>query len=48
MTPQDNKSIVREFYDQWNSGTIDFERLVHTDVTNHQPDRDPEVGLDKF
>jgi predicted ester cyclase len=22
--------------------------LVHVDVTNHQPDRDPEVGLDKF
>jgi predicted ester cyclase len=39
---------VQEFYDQWNSGAIDFERLVHPDVTNHQPDRDPEVGLDKF
>jgi predicted ester cyclase len=48
MIPQDNKSIVREFYDQWNSGTIDFEQLVHADVTNHQPDRDPETGLDKF
>jgi predicted ester cyclase len=22
--------------------------LVHPDVANHQPDRDPEVGLDKF
>ncbi len=48
MAPPDNKSIVREFYDQWTSGTIDFERLVHVDVTNHQPDRDPETGLDKF
>jgi predicted ester cyclase len=48
VTPQDNKSIVREFYDQWNSGAIDFERLVHPDVTNHQPDRDPETGLDTF
>ena len=48
MGPEGNKSIVQEFYDQWNSGDIDFERLVHPDVANHQPDRDPEVGLDKF
>ena len=48
MNPQENKSIVQEFYDQWNSGAIDFESLVHPDVTNHQPDRDPETGLDKF
>jgi predicted ester cyclase len=48
MTPQENKSVVQEFYDQWNSGAIDVERLVHPNVTNHQPDRDPEVGLDKF
>jgi predicted ester cyclase len=44
----ENKSVVQEFYDQWNSGGIDFDRLVHVDVTNHQPDRDPETGLDKF
>ena len=48
MSAQENKSIVQQFYDQWNSGAIDFERLVHPDVTNHQPDRDPEVGLAKF
>jgi predicted ester cyclase len=48
MGPQESKSVVQEFYDQWNSGAIDFERLVHPDVTNHQPDRDPETGLDKF
>ena len=48
MTPRDNKSIVQEAYDQWNSGAIDFERLVHADVINHQPDREPERGLDKF
>jgi predicted ester cyclase len=48
MSPQENKAIVQEFYDQWNSGAIDFERLVHPDVTNHQPDRDPEIGLDNF
>jgi predicted ester cyclase len=48
VSPQENKSIVQEFYDQWNSGAIDFDRLVHPDVTNHQPDRNPETGLDKF
>jgi predicted ester cyclase len=48
MSPQENKSIVQEFYDQWNSRAIDFERLVHPDITNHQPDRDPETGLEKF
>jgi predicted ester cyclase len=48
MSPQENKAIVQEFYDQWNSGAIDFERLVHPDVTNHQPDRNPEIGLDNF
>jgi predicted ester cyclase len=48
MSPQENKAIVQEFYDQWNSGAIDFERLVHPDVTNHQPDRNPETGLDNF
>jgi predicted ester cyclase len=48
MSGQENKAIVQEFYDQWNSGAIDFERLVHPDVTNHQPDRNPETGLDKF
>ena len=48
MSPQENKAIVQEFYDQWNSGAIDFERLVHPDITNHQPDRNPETGLDKF
>jgi steroid delta-isomerase-like uncharacterized protein len=44
----ENKSVVQEFYDQWNSGGIDFDRLVHEDVTNHQPDREPETGLDTF
>jgi predicted ester cyclase len=48
MTPQENKSIVRDFYEQWNSGAIDFERLVHAEVTNHQPDSDPETGFDTF
>jgi predicted ester cyclase len=45
---QANKAIVQEFYDQWSSGAIDFERLVHPDVTNHQPDRDSETGIEKF
>ena len=48
MTASDNKSVVQEFYDQWNSGAIDFDRLVREDITNHQPDRDPDTGLDKF
>ena len=48
MKPEVNKAIVQEFYDQWNSGAIDFERLVHPDVTNHQPGSDPETGIDKF
>jgi predicted ester cyclase len=48
MGLQANKAIVQEFYDQWNSGAIDFERLVDPDVANHQPDRDSETGLEKF
>jgi predicted ester cyclase len=31
-----------------NSGAIDFERIVRVDVTNHQPGREPERGLDNF
>jgi predicted ester cyclase len=48
MGAEDNKSIVQEFYDQWNAGAIDFERLVDPKVTNHQPGRNPETGLDNF
>jgi hypothetical protein len=48
MGPQGNNAVVQECYDQWNSGGIGFERLVHPDVANHQPDRNPETGLDKF
>jgi predicted ester cyclase len=48
MSAEANKAVVQEFYDQWNLGTIDFDRLVHPAIANHQPDRDPEVGLDKF
>jgi predicted ester cyclase len=48
VTAPDNKTIIQDFYDGWNAGAIDFERLVHPDVTNHQPDRDPETGLDEF
>ena len=43
-----NKAIVQQFYDEWNTGAIDYDRLVHPDVVNHQPDRDPEKGLDMF
>ncbi len=48
MSSQENKLVVQEFYDQWNSGAINFERLVLPDVTNHQPGREPERGLDDF
>jgi predicted ester cyclase len=48
MGPQRNKAVVQEFYDQWDSGAIDFERLVDPDVANHQPERDPEIGVDRF
>jgi predicted ester cyclase len=48
MTLEENKAIVQRFYDGWNAGAIDFERLFRPDVTNHQPDREPEVGLDQF
>jgi predicted ester cyclase len=48
MTPDENKAVIQEFYDQWTAGAIDFDRLVQTDVTNHQPDREPEHGLDVF
>jgi predicted ester cyclase len=48
MTPGENESLVQEFYDQWNSGVIDFDRLVHADIANHQPEREPEMGRDAF
>ena len=48
MTAEENKAVVQQFYDEWNAGAIDFDRLVHRDVTNHQPDRDPDTGLEKF
>ena len=41
MNPSESKSVVQEFYDQWNSGAIDFDRVVREEVTNHQPDREP-------
>ena len=43
-----NGSVVQAFYDQWNSGAIDFDQLVREDVTNHQPETDPEEGLQRF
>jgi predicted ester cyclase len=48
MGPEANKSVVQEFYDQWSSGAIDFARLIHPEVANHQPDKEPEIGLEKF
>ena len=48
MSALENTPLVQEFYEQWNSGAIDFERLVHADIANHQPGREPEVGRDAF
>ena len=48
MTPDENKAVIQGFYDQWTAGAIDFDRLVHANVTNHQPDCEPEHGLDVF
>ncbi|MBA3376220.1 MAG: ester cyclase [Actinobacteria bacterium] len=48
MTADENKSAVQEFYDQWNSGIIDFERLVDENMKDHQPDREPGTGRDQF
>jgi predicted ester cyclase len=48
MTAEHAASVVLEFYEQWNAGAIDFERLVHPDIANHQPERGPEVGREAF
>jgi predicted ester cyclase len=48
MTPEENKRVVQEFYDQWSAGAIDFARLVDAAVVNHQPDQEPEAGLENF
>jgi predicted ester cyclase len=48
VTQLETELVVQEFYDQWNSGAIDFDRLVHPEITNHQPEREPEVGRDAF
>ena len=48
MTPPENEFLVQEFYDQWNSGTIDFDRFVHSEIANHQPEREPEIGREAF
>jgi predicted ester cyclase len=47
VTPDQNKAVVQLFYDQWTAGAIDFDRLVHPNITNHQPDSD-ETGLAAF
>ena len=48
MTVGESTFVVEEFYDQWNSGAIDFERLVHPRIANHQPEREAEVGREAF
>jgi predicted ester cyclase len=48
MTSNETTSVVEEFYEQWNSGAIDFERLVHAKIANHQPEQEAEVGSEAF
>jgi predicted ester cyclase len=48
MAVAENKSVVQEFYDQWTAGSIDFDRLVHPEVANHQPQSEPDVGRERF
>src|SRR3954452_25526089 len=43
-----NESVVRQFYEQWNSGDIDFADLVAEDMVNHQPEAKPERGRRRF
>jgi len=43
-----NEAVVQAFYDQWSAGDVDFDGLFHADVTNHQPDREPETGIESF
>jgi steroid delta-isomerase-like uncharacterized protein len=40
--------VVRQFYDSWNRGDIDFATLVADDIVNHQPEVEPEHGPDAF
>lgn len=48
MSPLEIKRVVEEFYEEWNSGSIDFERLIHEEIANHQPGREAELGRDAF
>ncbi len=48
MTRHENESLVREFYEQWNSGAIDFERLVHPDIANTSPNESRNAGAKRF
>ena len=40
--------VVRQFYESWNRGNIDFSALVAHNIVNHQPEVEPERGLDAF
>jgi hypothetical protein len=39
-----NKVVVQEFYDQWNSGAIDFERIADERIAEHRVVRD-DLGM---
>jgi steroid delta-isomerase-like uncharacterized protein len=48
MSNVDAGSVVRRFYEGWNSGSIDFSGLVAEDIVNHQPEAEPEQGQQRF
>jgi steroid delta-isomerase-like uncharacterized protein len=43
-----NEDVVRQFYEGWNNGDIDFAGLVAEDIVNHQPEVEPELGRSRF
>src|SRR5438132_169654 len=43
-----NRDVVRRFYEDWNSGDINFADLVAEDIVNHQPETEPERGRSRF
>jgi steroid delta-isomerase-like uncharacterized protein len=48
MSRLSNADVVRDFYEGWNRGDIDFAHLVAEDIVNHQPEAEPEHGRDLF
>jgi steroid delta-isomerase-like uncharacterized protein len=43
-----SEDVVRQFYEGWNRGDINFAALVAEDIVNHQPEAEPERGRRQF